>query len=60
MINGVADARRQRVSEQDDAVARLARRVVRPGPVASTGLLALRLTEQRNRSETIRMLAPPP
>jgi hypothetical protein len=55
-----ADARQQRVTEQDDAVARLARRVLRPGPVASTGLLAVRLTEQRSRSETIRMLAPPP
>ena len=53
-------ARRQRVSEQDNAVARLARRVVRPGPLASTGLLAIRLTEHRSRSEIIRMLAPSP
>jgi hypothetical protein len=53
------DDRQARLLEQDTAVARLARGVLRPGPIASTGLLAVRLTENRNRSEITRLLAPP-
>jgi hypothetical protein len=52
------EAAMQRISDQDLAVARLADRVLRPGPIASTGLLAVRLTERRRRSEIIEMLSP--
>jgi hypothetical protein len=45
------------VAAQDTAVARLAGRVLRPGPISSTGLLALRLTERRRPSDVIALLA---
>lgn len=53
-------ARRECIAEQDNAVARLARRVLRPGPIASTGLLAVRLTERRTPAKIIAILASPP
>ncbi len=53
-------ARRQRIATRDDAVARIADRVVRPGTIASTGLLAVRLTEHGKRSDIIDILASSP
>jgi hypothetical protein len=53
-------AQQQCVADQDMAVARLARRVLRPGPLASTGLLAVRLTERRSTAQIIALLAPSP
>jgi len=41
-------------------VARLAHRVLRPGAIASTGLLAVRLTERRSRSKIIGILSSTP
>jgi hypothetical protein len=52
-----AAAREQRIATRDDAVARIAARVVRPGAIASTGLLAVRLTERGKRAEIIDILA---
>ena len=52
-----AAARRQRIAARDDTVARIAERVVRPGAIASTGLLAIRLTERGKRSAIIDLLA---
>ena len=51
-------AQRECIADQDIAVARLARRVLRPGPIASTGLLAVRLTERRTPAQIIAILAP--
>lgn len=53
-------AARQRIADQDVAVARLAHRVLRPGAIASTGLLAVRLTERRSRSKIIGILSSTP
>jgi hypothetical protein len=47
----------QRMAEQDRAVSRFGTRVLRPGPLAATGLLAVRLTERRNRSAIIDILS---
>ncbi len=52
-------ARQERIVDQDIAVARLGQRVLRPGPVTSAGLLAVRLTERRRPSRIIEILAPP-
>lgn len=49
--------RGRRVEDQDAAVAGLARRVLRPGPLASAGLLTIRLTERRSHSKIIDILA---
>lgn len=51
---------RQRIADHDVAVARLAQRVLRPGAIASTGLLAVRLTERRRVAEVITLLADAP
>ena len=47
----------RRIVEQDLAVSRLATRVLRPGRIASTGLLAVRLTEKRHKGEIIEILS---
>lgn len=52
-----AAARQQRIAARDDAVAGIADRVVRPGAIASTGLLAVRVTERGTRSKIIDTLA---
>ena len=46
-----------RIEAQDRAVARLGARVLRPGPVASTGMLAVRLTEKRHAADIITVLS---
>lgn len=51
-------AARQRIADQDVAVAGLAHRVLRPGAIASSGLLTVRLTECRRPSKIIRILSP--
>jgi Family of unknown function (DUF5995) len=53
-LDGAAAERR--IDAQDVVVARLAARVLRPGPLASTGLLAVRLTEKRRVSKVIGLL----
>jgi hypothetical protein len=52
-----AAAARGRVTDRDLAVARFADRVLRPGAVTSTGLLAVRLTERRDVADVISLLA---
>ncbi len=47
----------QRIADQDKAVADLARSVLQPGPITSTGLLALRFTERRHPSDIVGILA---
>jgi hypothetical protein len=53
-------AARQRIADQDVGVTRLAQRVLHPGVVASTGLLAVRLTERRSVAENITLLTGAP
>ena len=53
-------AMRQRIADQDAAVARFAQRVLNPGPFASLGLMSVRVTERRNVSKVIALLAEPP
>jgi hypothetical protein len=55
-----AAAAHERIARQDAAVARLAQRVLRPGAIAGTGLLAVRLTERRSTSEVITLLVDTP
>jgi hypothetical protein len=47
----------RRIAEQDLAVSRLAMRVLRPGRIASTGLLGIRVTEKWHPSEIIEILS---
>ena len=47
----------RRIADQDIVVGRLAQRVLRPGLIASTGLLGLRVTEQRHPSDIIDLLS---
>ncbi len=47
----------RRISDQDVVVGRLAQRVLRPGVIASTGLLGVRLTEKRHPSDIIEILS---
>ncbi len=47
----------QRIVDQDRAVSRLGTRVLRPGRIASTGLLGVRLTEKWHPSEIIEILS---
>lgn len=47
----------RRIVDQDLAVSRLGMRVLRPGRIAATGLLAVRLTEKRHPSEIIEILS---
>ena len=47
----------QRMAEQDRTVSRFGTRILRPGPLAATGLLAVRVTERRNRSAIIDILS---
>jgi hypothetical protein len=54
-LDRVAAARR--IAAQDVVVGRLAHRVLRPGLIASTGLLGVRLTERRNPSDIIELLS---
>lgn len=49
----------RRIADQDIVVGRLAHRVLRPGLIASTGLLGVRLTERRNPSDVIELLSDP-
>jgi hypothetical protein len=50
-------AAERRISDQDVVVGRLAQRVLRPGVIASTGLLGVRLTEKRHPSDIIEILS---
>ncbi len=47
----------RRIVDQDLAVSRLGTRVLRPGWIASTGLFAVRTTEQRHPSDIIETLS---
>jgi hypothetical protein len=47
----------RRIVDQDLAVSRLATRVLRPGRIASTGLLGIRVTEKWHPSEIIEILS---
>ncbi len=47
----------RRIVDQDLAVSRLGMRVLRPGRIAATGLLAVRLTEKWHPSEIIEILS---
>lgn len=55
-----APAANERIARQDAAVAQLAQRVLRPGVIAGTGLLAVRLTERRSVDEIITLLVDTP
>lgn len=50
----------KRIVDQDLAVSRLGLRVLRPGRIAATGLLAVRLTEKWHPSEIIEILSDAP
>ncbi len=47
----------RRIVDQDLAVSRLGTRVLRPGPIAATGLLGVRVTEKWHPSEIIEILS---
>ena len=49
-------AHTSRIEAQDVAVSRLGTRVLRPGALASTGLLGVRLTEKRHPAEIVEIL----
>ena len=50
-------AAQQRIAEHDRLVAALGAKILRPGPLPSTGLLAVRLTENRNPAAIIETLS---
>lgn len=50
-------AAQQRIAEHDRVVAALGATILRPGPVLSTGLLAVRVTEKRNPAAIIDALS---
>ncbi len=52
-----AASARMAIADRDITVAKLGRRVLHPGTVASTGLLAVRLTERRSVSDVIALLS---
>jgi hypothetical protein len=55
-----ATSAQRRIADQDIVVARLAQRLLRPGVVASTGLLAIRITERRRVSDIVSLIADEP
>ena len=50
----------RRIVDQDLAVSRLGSQIVRPGRIASAGLLGIRVTEKRHPSEVIEILSEQP